>query len=70
MSLTVQVPPLYRPPQLVTSGGQDWRSIQTCSLKDPPLIGPEIWWLLKTYMWSAQAGTTYPTGLLSVNILK
>ena len=31
--LTVQGPPAL--PLLVTSGGQDWRSVHTCSFEDP-----------------------------------
>ena len=31
-------------PLLVTSGGPDWRLVQTCSLDEPP--GADIWWLL------------------------
>ena len=31
---------------LVTSGGQDWRPVQTCSLEVLP-SGADIWWLLK-----------------------
>ena len=27
---------LDRDPLLVTSGGHNWRSVQACSLKDPP----------------------------------
>ena len=41
-------------PLIVTSGGHDWRPVQTCSLEDPPhwswyLVATEadIWWLLK-----------------------
>ena len=25
-------------PSLVTSGGQDWKPVQTCSLEEPPLL--------------------------------
>ena len=28
----------------MTSGGQDWRLVQTCSLEDPS-TGGDIWWL-------------------------
>ena len=37
--------PLYRAqpgPLVMTSGGQDGRPVQTCSLEDPP--GHDIWW--------------------------
>ena len=38
---------------LVTSGGQDRRPVQICSLEDnPPLTGADIWWLLK-HIWSS-----------------
>ena len=35
-------------PLLVTSGGQDWTPIQTCSLEDLPCA--DIWCLLKNYV--------------------
>ena len=36
-----------------TSGAQDWKLVQACS--------PDIW----KHIWSAQAGGTYPTAMLS-----
>ena len=48
----------------MTSGGQHWRSVQTCSLEDPPPIGSEIWWLLK-HVRLEQVGGTHSTGMLS-----
>ena len=46
----------------VTSGGQDWKPVQTCLLQDPPLVltSGGYW---STYGW--QTDGTYPTGMLS-----
>ena len=41
---------------------------QTCSLQDP-LIGAEIWWLLK-YIPLAQVSGTHPTGMFSCFFIK
>ena len=46
-------------PLLVTSGGQDWRPVQICSL-DGPLLLP----VLTTGDWSGQTGGTNPTRML------
>ena len=43
---------LYRNPLLVTSGGQDWKPVQTCSPEDPP--DADFWWLMK-HAYSRQA---------------
>ena len=51
-------------PPLVTSGGQDWRPVQTCSLEDPfpPLVLTygDYW-----SMYIRRAGSTHPTAMLS-----
>ena len=41
------------PSLLLTSGGQDWKPVQTCSLE--PLTGANIWWLLKKQVQVAKA---------------
>ena len=54
-------PPLYRAslPLIVTSGGQDWRQVQTCSLEDLIVQGPLLVLtsgrcLLKNVRWASQ----------------
>ena len=49
-------------PLLVTSGGDHWRPIQTCSLEDDPTT-TDICWLLKYVQW--QAVGTHSVGMLS-----
>ena len=54
-------------PPLVISGGHQWRPVQTCSLQDTPLP------VMTSGGWSTyggQAGSTYPTGMLSCLYLK
>ena len=53
-------------PLLVTSDDHHWRPVQTCSLQDTPQTDADIWWLL-THIWSAQAGNTHRTRMLSRN---
>ena len=50
-------------PLLMTSGGHHWRPVQTCSLEDPP-TGTDIK-LRHQSMYSWQAGSTHPPGMLS-----
>ena len=35
---------------LLTSGGQHWRPVQSCSLQDPLPLGSDSWWPLK-HVW-------------------
>ena len=53
-------------PLVMTSGSQDWRPVQTCSLlgPPPPPTGADILWLLK-HVRSAQVGSMHPIGKLS-----
>ena len=57
-------PPLAQATSLlVTSGAQDWRPVQTCSLEDPL----QCWHLVAGH-WSTdgeRAGGIHPTGMLS-----
>ena len=48
-------------PLLVTSGGQDWRSVQTCSLEDPLVLTSVGYWS----PYGRQAGATHPTRMPS-----
>ena len=41
--LSVQGSPGSQPPLVVTSGGLEWRPVQTCSLEDAPDV--DTWWL-------------------------
>ena len=43
-------------PLIVTSGGQDWRSVQTCTLEDPPapLLLTSGSWLPKHTWWESK----------------
>ena len=48
----------------VTTGGKDWRPVQTCSLEDLPhplVLTSDGYW--STYSW--KVGGTHPTGMLS-----
>ena len=47
-------------PLLVTSGHQDWRAAQTCSLQDP-LPTADIWWLVTN---GGLVGGTHHIGML------
>ena len=58
--------PLVQGPSslLVTSGGQDRRPVQTCSLEEPPPpTCVDIWWLMKHVQF--RAGGTHPNGKIS-----
>ena len=62
---TIPPPSLYRHPTspgslVVTSGGQDWRSVQTCSLEDIP---PQL--LLTSGGCSREAGGMHPSRMFS-----
>ena len=54
-----EIGPLPTPPLLLTSGGQHWIPVQTCSLEDR---SPRM---TSGNMYSLQAGNMYPTGMLS-----
>ena len=58
--------PAPAPSPLATSGGHQWRLIQSCSLQDahPLPSSADIRWLL-VYVWWAQAGGTHPIRMLS-----
>ena len=59
----------YRVPLLplgLTSGGQDWKPVQTCSLEEPPPPPTNFYWhLVTTETRTSQAGSTHSTGMFS-----
>ena len=52
---------------LLTSGGQHWKPVQTCSLEDSPPMS-DIWWWPWKHVWFASGGT-HPTGIFSYSLL-